>query len=386
MSIKNRINRQCPWISRVLKAVFTLSVVYFSVRLTISLLLLIMTGSGASGQFAIPVSFGLGLSERYNNYISNALSTAADGFIKIEKVYMLSDNNPVAPEPDQSKYATSENPEEVLAYLEGSRFSQDSSRLLLKPDTKILKGSKITYYLDDTIQVVTWKEVIRHAVYTFSEIKIAHPSQFRRFLADNTFGSERQYLTSQMSRSVNAVMASAGDFYKYRSEGIVVYNGKVERFNVNTLDTCFIDDQGDLIFSKAKQFSSKEEVQKYVDDHNIRFSLCFGPIIIEDGQTCVPKHYHIGEIYHDFSRAALCQLGQLHYLVVTANDEKGYDAFPNLFVFTNVLHELGIENAYTLDGGQTATIVMNDQVINHVSYGAERLISDILYFATAIPD
>ena len=42
--------------------------------------------------------------------------------------------------------------------------------------------------------------------------------------------------------------------------------------------------------------------------------------------------------------------------------------------------------AYTLDGGQTATITINDQLVNQVSYGSQRRISDIIYFATALPD
>ena len=73
-------------------------------------------------------------------------------------------------------------------------------------------------------------------------------------------------------------------------------------------------------------------------------------------------------------------------MVVTANNEGKYGNFPTLFSFAKVLAGVGIEKAYTLDGGQTATIVMNDQVINRVSYGAERYISDIIYFATAIPE
>ena len=54
--------------------------------------------------------------------------------------------------------------------------------------------------------------------------------------------------------------------------------------------------------------------------------------------------------------------------------------------FANNLLNLGITKAYALDGGQTATIVMNDEVINSVSYGAQRKISDIIYFATALPE
>ena len=55
-------------------------------------------------------------------------------------------------------------------------------------------------------------------------------------------------------------------------------------------------------------------------------------------------------------------------------------------IITAVLLDLGVPTAYALDGGQTATIVMNDRLINKVSYGSQREISDILYFATAIPD
>ena len=45
--------------------------------------------------------------------------------------------------------------------------------------------------------------------------------------------------------------------------------------------------------------------------------------------------------------------------------------------------ETGCLQAYAVDGGQTATVVMNDQVRNHVNYGSERPVSDIIYFATA---
>jgi exopolysaccharide biosynthesis protein len=42
--------------------------------------------------------------------------------------------------------------------------------------------------------------------------------------------------------------------------------------------------------------------------------------------------------------------------------------------------------AYCLDGGQTATIVMNNELVNRPVYGQQRKISDIIYFATAVPE
>ena len=47
---------------------------------------------------------------------------------------------------------------------------------------------------------------------------------------------------------------------------------------------------------------------------------------------------------------------------------------------------MGVTTAYALDGGQTATIVSGNQLMNPVDYGGERETSDIIYFATAVPD
>ena len=53
---------------------------------------------------------------------------------------------------------------------------------------------------------------------------------------------------------------------------------------------------------------------------------------------------------------------------------------------TDELIAMGVDNAYALDGGQTASIVINGKLTNPVDFGEERMMSDILYFATAIPD
>ena len=244
------------------------------------------------------------------------------------------------------------------------------------------------YYLDETIFAITWQEFVDNIIYTYSEVKIAHPSQFRRFLAGGTYGSDKQFYTTQMASDVNAVVASAGDFYKYRSLGVIVYDGIVMRADSTYLETCYIDDKGDLIFSHKGELATMEEAEKYVTENHIRFSLAFGPILIENGVNCVPHHYVLGEIDDQYPRSALCQMDELHYLVVVAGrDEGNYNmGVPTLREFAEQIALTGCEKAYTLDGGQTATIAMNGQMMNPVQYGSQRLISDIFYFATALPN
>lgn len=367
--------------SVILSVLLTLICLVF----TLQLLFVILVGSSGSSLIQ-GGSSKYNLLDRFDNYIVNLTSNALDGIFVVEKVYMLNDSDQVAPEPNQSLYGTTQNPEDLQFAFNAVQHRLNGEGLLFTTETPVMENSDIHYYLDDTIFAVTWKQLLNGVVYTFSEVKIEHPSQFRRFLSDGTYGSDKQYLTSQMAASVNAVVASSGDFYKYRHIGLLVYNGKVERYEGNYLDNCFIDDQGELIFTRPTELLTREELEEFVKERNIRFSLSFGPILVENGESCVKQPYPLGEINGNYARAALCQMGPLHYVLVTANSEGIYVNFPTVPSFADTLASVGIDKAYALDGGQTATIVMNDQVINEVSYGSERYISDIIYFATAIPE
>lgn len=382
----NHQKRSDSLISKILRFFTTGVLGLFCVVLTAIVLIAVLLGGNFAGNGAHYAHYDTNLMDKFDIYVTNMTSVALEGIFQVDKVYQLSDANPIAPEPNQDNFGVTEDPASLQWFINIIHPRLNEQQLLFSMDTEILYSSQVHYYLDDTIFALTWKQPINNIVYTFSEVMIEDPSQFRRFLADGQFGSEKQYLTSQMATSVNAVVASAGDFYKYRPSGLVVYEGRIERFTNIYLDSCFINDQGDLILKRARELRKESELEELIKEENIRFSLSFGPILIEDGKACVPGYYPLGQIGGNYARSALCQLGPLHYLLVTANNEGSYGSFPSLYSFADTLAGLGIEKAYTLDGGQTATIVMNDQVINRVSYGAERYISDIIYFATAIPD
>ena len=343
--------------------------------------------AGSSGTAAAEGSAPGGeLMDRFDMFMTNQVSNALDGVLNIEKVYWLSDRELVAPMPDPANYGTADSPAELMWLLEKAEKLIDGQEMLFNENTPYWDGDKIYYYYDETILVITWKEYVGRAMYTVSEVKVAHPSQFRRFLADGEFGSDKQYITTDMAKSVNAVVASSGDFYKHRYNGVVVHEGQIKRAEFNSVDTCFIDDQGNLILSPRKQFADQSEAQQFVDDHNIRFSLAFGPILVDNGVACAPERYTLGEVDGNYSRMALCQMDDLHYLLVNATAQFTYQLRPNIQIFTDVLMTYGVDKAYALDGGQTTVIAMDGEAINSVDYGFQRQISDIVYFATALPD
>lgn len=324
------------------------------------------------------------LTDRYNMFITNTLSDTLDGMLSIPKTYWLSDDDLVAPKPNPNGYGATEDPTSLQWLLDKAAPLLEGQETLFTTKTQIMPGSQVHYYYDETILVITWKQLMDGTVYTVSEVKIADPSQFRRFVADGEYGSYSKYYPSEMATSVNAVMATNADFYIYWGTGIVVYDGKLMRTAGNSMDSCFIDRNGDLLMTHIGQLTRKEDMEKFIEDNGIRFSMAFGPILIENGEIVDIKFpYPVGEGNMHDTRMALCQRDRLHYMLVTSTQEPGYGRNHNWWEFAENLKELGCEKAYNLDGGQSATVVMNNQVLNHVK---QRQTSDIIYFATAIPN
>lgn len=304
---------------------------------------------------------------------------------KEKVIYEIPAGTQVAPEPDQERFGEAADPSELQWLLDEAAYMLDGQQMYFSTDTVIYDQSVVRYYLDDTIFAVTWQEVHDGSVYTFSEVKVNHPSQFRRHLAGGEFGSEMQYYTTEMAESVNAVVASAGDFYRFRNFGICVYEGQVRRVEGTYAETCYIDSNGDLSFTYGGDLTTTAAAQAYVDEHDIQFSLCFGPVLVDHYELVEHTWYGVGEITEGYARSALCQMGQLHYLVATANTTGAYQEIPTVAMFAKNIAATGCSMAYCLDGGQTATIVMNDELINRPVYGQQRKISDIIYFATSVP-
>lgn len=364
-----------------IKGFFTVLLCFFSIFLTLALLAgMLLLPSGVS----LPreaQTFDLGA--QYDKNIQNRLLDAISGITAVKKTYWIPEDAP-APVPNPECYGVTDDPAKLQWILESAQEVLEGQNLYFSPDVTLFPGSQVQYYLDETILALTWKEEIDNMAITFAEVKVMDPSQFRRYLSGNEFASGKLMLTTEMSQAVNAVVACSGDYYGYRPDGSVVIGGKVMRNSLALPDTCFIDEQGDMILRRREFFQSQEEAQAFVDENHIRFSLAFGPILVRDGEVCPLYNYSIGEVAQNYARAGLGQLGKCHYLYAACNQE-GNTHTTDIGRFAQLMKDCGCVQAYNLDGGQTATVVMNDQVINQVNYGSQRRISDIIYFATAKP-
>ena len=325
------------------------------------------------------------LNHAYASAIRKRLDLIVLGQSPVKPVFEIADPDSLAPLPTAECYGEAQNPADLQWLLERAQNLLEGQKLYFSKDLQLLPDSTVQYYFDGTILVITWKQQIENTAFTFAEVKLLHPSQFRRYLSGDEFGSGTLSLTSEMSQRVNAVLGCSADYYAYRRRGLTIVDGKAEKYVPGLPDTCYINDSGDLILERDQQFPNIQAVQDYADENKIRFRLSFGPILVKDGKNVCPKGYDLGEVKERYSRAALCQMGKLHYLYIAAGMDGSANRLMTMRTFSKYVAETGCLQAYALDGGQTTTIVLNNEVVNHVNYGSERKISDIIYFTTAIP-
>ena len=357
------------------------------------------TSAPSAGENARPAA-STNLIARLDDGLNNSKANALSDIAYIPRHYSIPEHDTVAPKPQESNFGSVHPSEaaQVMDIVEQARSSGllEGQDLIFSPDLNFRQDTDIEYYYDETILTILWKEIIDGSTVSCCEVKVADASQFRRKFVDDTFGSSNKLFATSLAASVNAVVAMNADFYMFRDFGIVVYDRNLYRFSeanytgsykkYNCTDTLFVNDQGDFLFWHRLQEATPAEMEAFIRDNGILFSIAFGPILVEDGQLQVCDWYPAGEIDRGYSRAGIGQKDHLHYFYMSLNHSPEKEARWTVNQFGERMYERGLQQAYCLDGGQTSEIVWRGEPFNYIDFGGEREVSDIIYFATAIPE
>lgn len=317
----------------------------------------------------------------------------------IEKIYKISEDAVAAlpPNPDCYGEVTYEEAYKIEQVINKAREYNllEEEETVFQLDADFFKRGTIKYYLDETIMVICWKEVIEEKIVSLMEVKIKDVSQFRRKLTGDAYGSGVEMFCTQLSGQTNCVASCNADYYAFRNLGLSCYNGKVYRYGeqnygggklYNCLDSLFIDGNGDFQFYERGTEMTKEEIETYMEEIGATFSVSFGPILVKHGEPQYNQYYPIGQITESYSRAGIGQVGKLHYVhMVVSNVRKG-NTISTTDTFADIMIKKGAYEAYNLDGGQTGEYVFQGQVESLVDFGNERTVSDIIYFGSALPE
>lgn len=341
------------------------------------------------------------MSEQLNTFSSNNKINVVNQYLSedsvIRKIYKIPEGTLVPAKPNPECYGE-------LAPSDASMMQDvidqakkygllEGQNLVFDPNQELYQRGKIKYYLDETILVICWKELIDNRLISFVEVKVSDGSQFRRKIAGDSYSSSMQYYCTELTSQSNAVVGLNADFYAFRNLGITCFDGTIYRFGespyekyqlYNCLDTLWVDKNGDFSFFERGTATTKEDLQQYVTDNDIKFCISFGPILVKDGVAQTTNTYPIGQTNENYSRAGIGQVDARHYLYMMVGNEGPMTCTTNEFAV--YMQQKGVIQGYNMDGGQTGEIVMNGAAYNYIDFGNERAVSDIIYFATALEE
>ena len=240
-----------------------------------------------------------------------------------------------------------------------------------------------TEYQDESMTVTIEAHQVGATTCHVARVKIADPSQLRSASAYG-FNRPQTEMTNTIARRVKAVVAINGDYYSYTGKGYMIRQGKLYiNKPYGDRDVLLIDDKGDFhIEPKA----TAETLAKY-ETMGIVNSFNFGPGLVVDGVALAEygHDFNSGDTYAQRSAIAQMKKGEMEYLLITCEgpmESKGGGM--TMVGFAEFIASLGVETAYNLDGGNSASMYFNGKKVNAIGNKDERRISDIIYFASAV--
>ena len=268
--------------------------------------------------------------------------------------------------------------------LPAANVSSLDNDLFAPGSTPIAENFTENGYRDETIIVEMDKQRMYDSDVFIAYVKIATPSQIRSAIAGKKMGSSSTNHTSVISSNYNGIAAINGDYYTKTKAGYIVRMGKTYREKTSkNMDLLLIDEMGDFHILQKGHDNQKEALAAFQSEHEIVNGFFFGPGLVIDGQVQeIPKDYQFDPNQKN-PRAGIAQLGALTYALVVVNGRTDASAGVTMAEFADVMHQLGAVQAYNLDGGNSATLVFNGEVFNDKPQ-AERSVTDIIYFASAI--
>lgn len=226
-------------------------------------------------------------------------------------------------------------------------------------------------YKSNNISIAISKQRVRDTDVFVADIYVASAQYFKRALSHDQWGANAESPATLAVRS-NAILAMTGDYSHLFSKGLVVANGEVLRKSSNALrDNCLIYSDGSMVTFKRGKMEVKDVIKQ-----DIWQSFLFGPALLKsDGSPYEKFNSNIGVAN---PRSVIGYFAPGHFCFVLVEGRQTNQKGLALVPLSSFMSELGCASAYNLDGGQSAMLWFNGQLVNN-PYNGGRALTDIAY-------
>ena len=244
-------------------------------------------------------------------------------------------------------------------------------------------------YQGDTVSIairqVTTGSGSDTLTYYVADVVLRDAAQLSSAFAKNEFGRNIIEYTSQIAADNQAVFAINGDYYGFRSDGIVIRNGILYRDLPARTGLAFYRDGSMKIYDET-QTSGQQLL-----DEGVWNTLTFGPALIENSLVAanltdveIDTNFGNHSIQGNNPRTGVGMIDNNHFVFIVVDGRSpGYSRGVSLTEFAQIFKDLGCTDAYNIDGGGSSTMYFMGRVVNNpLGRNQERATSDILYIAS----
>jgi len=246
-------------------------------------------------------------------------------------------------------------------------------------DTETVEGGTVIGEYSDSKTSITLKQYRAYDsdIYV-ADITVSDASALKTALANNTYGRNITDTTSDIADENNAVLAINGDYYGARQSGYVIRNSKLYRNTSGDRDALVIQKNGEFKFVSESETSAEQLLQA-----GALQVFSFGPVLLNNSEISVGENEEVGMAMASNPRTAVGYLGNNHYIFVVSDGRTSESAGLSLYELASFMKEIGVVDAYNLDGGGSSTMVFKGEIINNPTTNGhsnqERAVSDIIY-------
>lgn len=271
------------------------------------------------------------------------------------------------------------NNTDTSAQTDSSTTASENADTTVETAASVVEGGTVIGQYSDSKTSITLKQYREYDSNIYvADVTVSDASDLKTALANNTYGRNITDTTSDMAANNNAVLAINGDYYGARQSGYVIRNSKLYRDTSGNRDALVIQKNGEFKFVSESETSTSELLQD-----GVLQVFSFGPVLLNNGEISVGENDEVGMAMASNPRTAIGYLGNNHYVFVVSDGRTSESAGLSLYELASFMKELGVKDAYNLDGGGSSTMVFKGEIINNPTTsgrsGEERAVSDIVY-------
>lgn len=241
-----------------------------------------------------------------------------------------------------------------------------------------IQSEKIGEAKTDNAQVTVYKKSIGDGsdkiTYFVADVYVTNAGVIQTAFADGVFGKNIKDSVYNMAVDNNAIFAINGDFYGNSEKSIVIRNGIKYRDDDNDADVCVLFTDGTV-----KTYSPAEYDGDEVISQGAWQAWNFGPALLDGNGNVLTTFNTTSYLNSSNPRSAFGSVAPGHYIFVTVDGRmEGYSKGATLSELAAIMCDEGCMTAYNLDGGKSAMMYFDNQIVNAPD-GGGRDLSDIIY-------